>query len=133
MSYRRVHIVLKVLALAALVFYSTGATVVVRYCTMSESAECCCKAERNASNAAPSMLSLQVAGCLSVQVVGGLDETRGTITPNELAKDAGRTVIAIAAPVNLELSVSSLLSHLPSVQPSPPQLDICLSGCTLLI
>lgn len=131
----KLHIALKVLVLSTVFVYFAGPTIVLNYCAMSESAECCCKAhaEQSSRKESTSAIAKEESSCFSTKIVGGVDDTKATVVLQDLPKlVAGDVVVLQTAPVAAHSPLLTL-SLLPTDDAAPPQMDICIGGGSLLI
>lgn len=136
MTNSKLHMTVRILLLCAVVFFSTGFTTVVKYCSMSQSSECCCESDHSENAAIPrNELSIgeQIPSCLTVKVIGGLNEIKAPVTSESsikmLAIDAVLTVsefIALPTPTHF-------LSFAYTDDVAPPSGDICIRISSLLI
>jgi hypothetical protein len=136
MTNLKLHMAVRVILLCSVMFFSTGFTTIVKYCSMSQSSECCCESDHS-DNAAtqtnePSV-SDQNSPCLTVKVIGGLNDIKATVTSEISAKLL--TVEAIPSSfetVPLLLPTQSL-SFIYTDDIAPPNEDICIRISSLLI
>jgi len=136
MKYSKLHMTLRIILLVAVVLFSSGFTTIVKYCSMSQSSDCCCESDHS-DNAAtqtnkPSV-SDQNSSCLTVKVIGGLNDIKATVTSEISAKLL--TVEAITSSfetVPLLLPTQSL-SLIYTDDIAPPKEDICIRVSSLLI
>jgi len=128
--------IVKITLLSTMIFFSSGFTTIVKYCSMSQSSECCCESDHS-DNAAtqtnePSVND-QNSSCLTVKVIGGLNEIKATVTSEASAKLlAVETVPLNFEAVPLPLPTHSLLFTYTD-DSAPPNKDICIRISSLLI
>lgn len=131
-----IHIALRAVLLCAFGVYSMGITTVVKYCSMSDSSECCC-APLHSGPGVGGTRQLSVDGetptCFSITVLGGLHDTKATITsdysPKSLVVDATVSGDAISG---LTLPDHVSVPHVFDDH-APPAVEIFLLTGSLLI
>ncbi len=134
MHTSRIHTALKTLALAIVIFNATGLTVVVRYCSMSESSECCCvDADRPSGQDGSTTITAERMPCFSSEIVGGLGDTKATVVPQDCPKQAAGIVVVLHTISVDALSPLHARAYHPANDVAPPLSDICISGGSLLI
>ena len=103
---------------------------------MSQSSECCCESEHSDNAATQSKepsVSDQNSSCLTVKVIGGLNEIKATV-----ASEASAKLLAVETiPLNFEAIPLPLPTHALSFtytdDNAPPNEDICIRISSLLI
>jgi hypothetical protein len=137
MTNSKFHMTIKLILLVAVVFFSSGFTTIVKYCSMSESSECCCCNSEHTDHGAtqnnePSV-SDQTPSCLTVKVIGGLNEIKAPAASETSAKVMTVGII----PLNIQTVPSPLpirsLSLTYTDDSAPPNEDICIRISSLLI
>jgi hypothetical protein len=137
MTYTTLHMTIRIILLVTVVFFSSGFTTIVKYCSMSQSSECCCCESDHSDNAAtqsnePS-INDQNSSCLTVKVIGGLNEIKATVT-----SESSETIQAIdAVPFSSDIITLPTPTHSLALTYSndiaPPNGDICIRISSLLI
>jgi hypothetical protein len=137
MKYSKLHMTLRIVLLIAVIFFSSGFTTIVKYCSMSQSSECCCCESDHSDNSAaqsnePSV-SDQTPSCLTVKVIGGLNEIKAPAASETSTKLLDVETI----PLNFEAVPLPLPAHSLSLNytddGAPPNEDICIRISSLLI
>jgi hypothetical protein len=131
-----VYSAIRIVLLCAVVVNSMGVTTVVKYCSMSETSECCCAPLRSVDQLAGARrLSIdgQHPTCFSVTVLGGLHDTTATINSENAAKSSLVDGIVSAGAIN-----GLMLPNFPLVSPhiddpSPPGVGIFILTSSFLI
>ena len=103
---------------------------------MTQSSECCCESNHSDNAATQSnepSVSDQNSSCLTVKVIGGLNEIKSTVASEESAK-----LLAVETiPLNFETVPlqfpSQSLSFAYTDDIAPPNEDICICISSLLI
>lgn len=119
-----------------MLFFSSGFTTIVKYCSMSQSSECCCESDHSDNAAAQtneSSVGDQNSPCLTVKVIGGLNDIKATVTSESSAK-----LLAVETiPLNFEAVPLPIPTHSLSFtytdDIAPPNEDICIRISSLLI
>ena len=126
--------IVRIILLCSVIFFSTGFTTIVKYCSMNQSSECCCDSDHS-NNSAAQTNELSVSGekCCTVKVVGGLNEIKAMAASEESAK-----LLAVeTVPLNFEVLPLSLptrsLSFTYTDDIAPPNGDIYIRISSLLI
>jgi hypothetical protein len=130
------HLMIRVIFLCVMFLYSTGFTYVVRYCSMSQSSECCCNSAHDGATPAQSRahtITAQYPSCFTVKVLGGLNDVKGVVS----AEFSGKSTIAFA----VALEYAAIPQQVPALSLAPvytgdlppPLTDIYLRVGTLLI
>ena len=103
---------------------------------MTQSSECCCESEHSDNATTQSnepSVSDQNSSCLTVKVIGGLNEIKATVASEVSVKSLAVETI----PVNLEAIPLPIPTHSLSVtytdDIAPPNGDICIRISSLLI
>jgi len=134
MRYSKLHKTLRIVLLFSVIFFSTGFTAIVKYCSMNQSSECCCDSDHsNNSTAQTNELSVSGEKCCTVKVIGGLNEIKAMVASEESAK-----LLAVeTVPLNIEvlplLPSTRSLSFTYTDDIAPPHEDICIRISSLLI
>ena len=115
-----------------------GLTRTVGYCSMSDSTECCCGNDRNCDLPAPptGLSFTSVAdSCYSVRTVGGLNETRGVFSPENVTKQLpSHSIVELAPSSGHDFSHQlASLNYLRSDHSPPPDCEIYIQTHSLLI
>ena len=126
----------RIILLCSVIFFSTGFTTIVKYCSMSQSSECCCKSDHTdiaVTQTNKSSVSDQNSLCLTVKVIGGLNDIKATVTSETSAK-----LLAVeTVPLNFEAVPLPIPTHAFSMaytdDSAPPYEDICIRISSLLI
>jgi hypothetical protein len=130
------HLTIRAIALSIVFFHATGFTTVVRYCTMSQSSECCCNSESGDSDAtgpnAPA-LTVQNPGCFSVTVLGGLSDIKGVFSPESSSKSPAPSALTLDHQAVPQLTSASPAALSSQDNAALPDTDICIRIGTLLI
>ena len=136
MRYPKIHMTVKIILLCSVMFFSTGFTTVVKYCSMCQSSECCCRSDHS-DNAITQKDELTINGqnppCLTVRVVGGLNEIKATVTSESLIKMLPSEAVPLDSEVILLLTPAHSLSINYTDDVAPPNEDICIRISSLLI
>ena len=126
----------RIIILCSVIFFSTGFTTIVKYCSMSQSSECCCESDHTdiaATQTNEPSVSNQHSSCLTVKVIGGLNEIKATVASEESAKLLAVEIV----PLNFEALPLPLptrsLSFTYTDDVAPPNGDICVRISSLLI
>ncbi len=134
MRYSKLHITVNIILLGTVVFFSTGFTTIVKYCSMSQSSDCCCESDHSDKSATQANEpSVSAQNCITIKVIGGLNEIKAPVNP-ELSE---KTLISDA--VNIDSHVISLSTPTYSLSLAypddiaPPQGDIYIRIRSLLI
>ena len=126
----------RIILLCSVMFFSTGFTTFVKYCSMSQSAECCCESDHSGNAAAPShepSIGDQNLPCLTVKVIGGLNDISAIVSPESPVKMmAVDAVLFDPGVVPLQPPTHSL-SLTYTDDAAPPNGDICIRISSLLI
>jgi len=103
---------------------------------MTQSSECCCESEHSDNATTQSnepSVSDQNSSCLTVKVIGGLNEIKATVASEVSVKSLAVETI----PVNFEAIPLPIPTHSLSVtytdDIAPPNGDICIRISSLLI
>lgn len=136
MRYLKLHISVRIILLCSIIFFSTGFTTVIKYCSMSQSSECCCESEHSDNAATQSKepsVSDQNSSCLTVKVIGGLNEIKAPVTSESSIKMlAINTILSVSELIALPTPTHFLsLAYTDDV--APPNGDICIRISFLLI
>ena len=103
---------------------------------MSQSSECCCEADHSDNTSArtnePS-ISDQNPSCLTVKVIGGLNEIKATAASEESAKILAVETIPLRFEAIPLLLPTHSLSFTYTDDNAPPNEDICIRISSLLI
>lgn len=134
MRYPKLHMTARIILLCSVIFFSTGFTTIVKYCSMSQSSESCCESDHSNNSAAQeNELSVTAQNCCTVKVIGGLNEIKATLDSEESAKLLAVEIV----PLNYESLPLSLparsLSFTYTDDIAPPNGDICIRISSLLI
>ena len=136
MRYSKIHMTVRIILLCSVMFFSTGFTTIVRYCSMSRSSECCCESNQSDNTATQkNELSFceQSPSCLTVKVIGGLNDIKATVT----SESSG--ILLSVETVSLDFGVIPLPNPIHSLSftytddIAPPYEDICIRISSLLI
>lgn len=134
MMSSKLHMTIRVLLLVAVVFFSTGFTSVVKYCTMSHSSECCCESDHSDDTAPLPAKQLTVGqNCVTVKIVGGLSDTKATVNSETFAKPLTMDIVALISVENPVSSFTLSFPHSFTNDLPPPNGDICIRVKSLLI
>jgi hypothetical protein len=134
MMYSKFHMTIRIILLVAVVFFSTGFTSVVKYCSMSHSSECCCEADHSDDSATQPVKQVAVGkNCVTVKVVGGLSDTKATVNSETFSKSLAITVNASVLVENSLLTPTHSFTHSFTNDLPPPQGDICIRISSFLI
>jgi hypothetical protein len=134
MMYSKLHMAARIILLCSVIFFSTGFTAVVKYCSMSQSSECCCESDHS-SNSTAQTNDLSVSGekCLTVKIIGGLNEIKATVASEESANLLAVEIVPLSfEAIPLPLPARSL-SFTYTDDIAPPNEDICIRISSLLI
>ena len=133
MKSPKLYMIVKVVLLTAVIFFSSGFTTILKYCAMSRSSQCCCSEHPAAQSKGLSLNGLNPS-CMTVKVIGGLSGTKATITPKSFIKSL--TIVAIV-PHSGAISFLSAASHSLSANyandAAPPGAEIYIRIGSLLI
>ena len=136
MRYLKLHMAVRIILLCSVIFFSTGFTTIVKYCSMSQSSECCCESEHSDNAGAPSnepSISDQSTSCVTVKVIGGLNGIKAPVTSESSIKIlAMNTVFSVTELIALP-TPTHLLSLAYTDDVAPPNSDICIRISSLLI
>jgi hypothetical protein len=130
----KIHIILRAIILIAVFLFSSGFTVIVKYCSMSQSSECCCcDNDHRTSKNEDLSINDQAPSCLTMKVIGGLSDTKATLTPESSTEMIG--CVALLIPDDTILPKPSVLSiDLFQTDGSPPPgQEIYIRDAALLI
>jgi hypothetical protein len=136
MKNSKLHMTLSSTLLIAVVFFSSGFTTIVKYCSMSQSSECCCESEHS-DNKTPQTnepsVTDQNSSCFTVKVIGGLNDINSTVTTESSVKMLAIDAISFDSEITpLSIPIHSLsLTYTDDV--APPNGDICIRISSLLI
>jgi|WetSurMetagenome_2_1015567.scaffolds.fasta_scaffold610129_1 hypothetical protein len=128
---------IRIILLVTVVLFSSGFTTIVKYCSMSQSSECCCcesdHSDTTAAQTKEPSVSDQTPSCLTVKVIGGLNEIKAPGTSETSTK-----LLAVETiPLNINIVPLPLPAHLISLNYTddcaPPNEDICIRISSLLI
>jgi hypothetical protein len=115
-----------------------GLTRTVGYCSMSDSAECCCGNDKKCDLPAPqagSSFTSVANSCYSLRTVGGLNEITAVSSPENLTKQVTSHSIVELAPTSghdLSHRLASLI-YFRSDHSPPPDREIYIQTRSLLI
>lgn len=136
MTNSKLHITIRITLLVAVVLFSSGFTTIVKYCSMSQSSECCCESDHSdiaTTHTNELSVSDQNPSCLTVKVIGGLNDINATVNSEIL----GKLLTAEIVPLNFEaiplLLPTKSLSITYTDDSAPPNEDICIRISSLLI
>ena len=133
MKSPKLYITVKVVLLAAVIFFSSGFTTIVKYCSMSRSSQCCCSEHPAAQSKGLSLNGLNPS-CMTVKVIGGLSGTKATITPESSLKPLAIAAIVPSFCAFSFLSATSLsLAAIYTNDAAPPGVEIYIRIGSLLI
>jgi hypothetical protein len=136
MMYAKLHITIRIILLVAVVFFSTGFTSVVKYCSMSQSSECCCESDHSDNTAAQTnepAVSDQNSPCLTVKVIGGLNDIKAPVTSESSIKILAIDAIPLVSDFITLPTPTHFLSLAYTDDVAPPNGDICIRIGSLLI
>lgn len=134
MRSSKLHMTIRIILLVVVLFFSSGFTSVVKYCSMSHSSECCCKSDRSENTATQPDKQLAVGqNCVTVKIVGGLSDTKATLNSETFAKSLTINVIALFSAENSVSTPSHSFTHSFTNDLPPPHGDICIRISSLLI
>jgi hypothetical protein len=136
MRYSKLHMVPRIILLCSVMFFSTGFTTVIKYCSMSQSSECCCESDHSDNAAAQtneSSVNDQDSSCLTVKVVGGLNEISATAASEVSAKLLAVETVPLHVDVIPLPIPTQALSLAYTDDSAPPHEDICIRISSLLI
>jgi hypothetical protein len=125
---------IRIILLVAVLFFSSGFTSVVKYCSMSRSSECCCKSDRSDNTSTDHDKQLVIGkNCMTVKVVGGLSDTKATVNSETYAKSLTMDVVAMISVENSVSTPTHSFTHSFTDDLPPPYGDICIRISSLLI
>jgi hypothetical protein len=126
----------RIVLLIAVVFFSSGFTTIVKYCSMSQSSECCCEADHSDNTATQTnepSVSDQNSSCLTVKVIGGLNDIKATIIPESSVKMLVMDAVLLDSDVLALQTPTRSLSLTYTDDVAPQDGDICIRISSLLI
>jgi hypothetical protein len=113
-----------------------GVTTILKYCTMSQSSECCCSSEEHGAatdrSATPSVNDLDLK-CNVQFVAGGVNPVALNVSGDASVKSSSLDLIPVDSVIIPLPAVSHqrILAHANDI--APPGGDLCIRNCTLLI
>jgi len=130
----KLHMTIRIFLLVTIVFFSTGFTSIVKYCSMCQSSACCCETDRSDNTSTDHSKQLVIGqNCMTVKVVGGLSDTKATVNSETFVKSFAIDVNASVSVENSLLTPTHSFSHSFTNDLPPPQGDICILISSLLI
>jgi hypothetical protein len=136
MNYSKLQIPVKIILLCSVMFFSTGFTAVVKYCSMSQSSECCCESAHANDTTPPSdvpSLRDQNSSCLTIKIIGGLNEIKATLTSDASENLHILETVPLSSDGLLLPAPTRFLAFTYSNNIAPPNGDICIRIGVLLI
>lgn len=103
---------------------------------MSQSSECCCGSDQCDNTTSQSNeLSVrdQNPSCLTLKVIGGLNDIRATVSSESSLKPLAVDNALVHPDFNMAITLVSPLSYLHTDDIAPPNEDICIRNSSLLI
>jgi hypothetical protein len=132
----KLHMTIRIILLVTVVLFSSGFTTIVKYCSMSQSSECCCESDHSDNAATQSnepSVNDQNSSCLTVKVIGGLNDIKATVTSEISAKLLTVEAIPSSFEIVPLLLPTQSLSLIYTDDIAPPNEDICIRVSSLLI
>jgi hypothetical protein len=136
MRNSKLHIIVRSILLCSVVFFSTGFTTIVKYCSMSQSSECCCESDHSSTAAAQSngpSVADEDSSCFIVKVVGGLNDIKAPATSEFSIKMLAIDAILLVPEVIAPTTPTHFLSLAYTDDVAPPNGNICICNSLLLI
>ena len=136
MKASKLHRIVRIILLCAVIFFSTGFTTVIKYCSMSHSSECCCESdhsENTATKRTELAIGDQTPPCMTVKVIGGLNDIKAPGSSESSTKIPAVDALPLVSEIITLPTPTHFLSHLYTDDVAPPIGDICIRINSLLI
>ena len=135
MKISNLHSITGIILLSSMLFFSSGFTAIVKFCTMSKCSECCCESDESGNSAAPEkeQPGIQSPSCLTIKIVGGLNDIKAagpTDVSEKMLAINSTPLLAVAEP--LPVPVPNTFLHQTNGV-GPPKEEIYIRVGSLLI